>query len=152
MVQSQALISHRFHVREVKYQDTSKYRSRTIIISPHKVFYMSFNKNGHLFLAFVHAGYLSFNFSSSFDLVYKYMEFNISCLKNKSMKMLMMVSWLLLTLQRDCHREKCLDAGVGRGWRGPTRTDYLLNTDQKIPRWVTKITFQGKVETVVELG
>lgn len=62
MVQSQALISHRFHVREVKYQDTSKYRSRTIIISPHKVFYMSFNKNGHLFLAFVHAGYLSFNY------------------------------------------------------------------------------------------
>lgn len=63
------------------------------------------------------SGYLSFNFSSSFDLVYKYMEFNISCLKNKSVKMLMMVSWLLLTLQRDCHREKCLDAGVGRGWR-----------------------------------
>lgn len=42
--------------------------------------------------------------------------------------------------------------GVGRGWRGPTRTDYLLNTDQKIPGWVTKITFQGKVETVVGLG
>ena len=48
-------------------------------------------------------------------------------------------------------KEKIL-FGVGRGWRGPTRTDYLLNTDQKIPRWVTKITFQGKVETVVELG
>ena len=63
------------------------------------------------------SGYLHFNFSSSFDLVYKYMEFNISCLKNKSMKMLMMASWLLLTLQRDCHREKYLDAGVGRGWR-----------------------------------
>lgn len=46
------------------------------------------------------SGYLSFNFNSSLDLVYKYMELNISCLKNKSVKMLMMVSWLLLTLQR----------------------------------------------------
>ena len=45
------------------------------------------------------SGYLSFNFSP-FDLVYKYLEFNTSCLKNKSMKMLMVVSWLLLTLQR----------------------------------------------------
>lgn len=46
------------------------------------------------------SGYLSFNFSPSFDLVYKYLEFNTSCLTNKSMKMLMMVSRLLLTLQR----------------------------------------------------
>ena len=41
---------------------------------------------------------------------------------------------------------------MGRGSRGPTRTDYLLNTDQKIPRWVTKIRFQGKFETIVGLG
>lgn len=29
------------------------------------------------------SGYLSFNFSPSFDLVYEYTEFNISDLKNK---------------------------------------------------------------------
>ena len=42
--------------------------------------------------------------------------------------------------------------GVGRGWTGSTMTDYLLNSDQKIPGWLTKVTFQGKVETVVGLG
>lgn len=31
---------------------------------------------------------------------------------------------------------------LGRGSRGPTRTDNILNTDQKIPRWVTKTDFR----------
>lgn len=62
------------------------------------------------------SGYLTFNFGP-FDLVYKYLEFNTSCLKNKSMKMLMMVSWLLLTLQRALPWRKVLDAGVGREGR-----------------------------------
>lgn len=30
-------------------------------------------------------------------------------------------------------------------------TDYFLGTDQKIPDWLIKITFLGKVETAIKL-
>lgn len=36
----------------------------------------------------------------------------------------------------------------GWGWRGLT-TDYLTGADQKIPDWLIKIMFLGKVETAV---